>query len=110
MDKNTVFITGYAKLPEGITAKEMYKVICIGLLLDSESGRIEDADCTLATVTARTIVKDILTDKNINNMDEIIQEIEARYWGHAKKAVIAAAKMCAERFYAYKLNKGENIN
>lgn len=109
MDKNTVFITGYAKLPEGITAKEMYKVICIGLLLDGESGRILDADCTLVTTTARAIVKDILTEKNINNMDEILQEIEARYWGHAKKAVVAAIKMCAERFYAFNLNKGENI-
>lgn len=110
MDKNTVFITGYAKLPEGITAKEMYKVICIGLLLDSSTGRIVDADCTLATATARAMVKDILAEKNINHIDEIIQEIEARYWGHAKKAVIAATKMCSERFYAYKVNMSEIIS
>lgn len=85
MNKKTVFISGYAKPPEGTTIKEVYKVICIGLLLDGESGKIIDADCTLETTTARDVVKDILIDKNINNLDEIIQEIKTRYWGHAKK-------------------------
>lgn len=104
MNNRTVFISGYAKPPEGTTIKEVYKVICAGLLVDGESGRIADADCTLETTTARDIFKDILINKNINNLDEIVNELEARYWGHARKTIIAATKMCAERFHAFKLN------
>lgn len=46
-----VLFSGYAKLPVGITAAEMYKVIGVIVVVDMKSGLIVKADCTLATGT-----------------------------------------------------------
>lgn len=50
-----VLFSGYAKLPVGITAAEMYKVIGVIVVVDMKSGVIVKADCTLATELARRI-------------------------------------------------------
>lgn len=50
-----VLFSGYAKLPVGITAAEMYKVIGVIVVVDMKSGLIVKADCTLATELARAI-------------------------------------------------------
>ena len=44
-----VLFSGYAKLPVGITAAEMYKVIGVIVVVDMKSGLIVKADCTLAS-------------------------------------------------------------
>ena len=47
-----VLFSGYAKLPVGITAAEMYKVIGVIVVVDMKSGLIVKADCTLAIYCA----------------------------------------------------------
>lgn len=44
-----VLFSGYAKLPVGITAAEMYKVIGVIVVVDMKSGLIVKADCRLHT-------------------------------------------------------------
>lgn len=98
MDYNRIFVSGYAKLPKGITAEELYKVIGIGLVVYKSTGEIIEADCTLATDTGKRFIIELLKGKNINQVDRIIEEIKTRYFGHAKKALISALKMCHEKF------------
>ncbi len=99
MDSRQIFVTGYARLPQGITASELYTVIAIGLVIRMDSGEILETDCTLATDTARRFVRDLITGKNINNLDEIIDEIRLSYFGHAKKAIVSALKMCHTKYH-----------
>lgn len=49
MERTEIFVTGYAKLPQGITAAELYSIIAVGMLVDRNTGVIGDVDCTLAT-------------------------------------------------------------
>jgi hypothetical protein len=96
--KNEVFVTGYAKLPQGITASELYTVICVGLLVDKETGIIIDAECSLVTSLARKVFKDLVVDHNIKDMDEIESGFVQHYFGSAKKALISATRTCHEKF------------
>jgi hypothetical protein len=100
MKDNTIFITGYARLPQGIAAEELYSVIAVGLVIDIRTGEIIEADCSLVTDTSRRFVRDMIEGENINNIDEIIAKIKARYFGSARKALISAVKMCQEKYNA----------
>lgn len=93
-----VFVSGYAKLPSGITASELYKIIVVGLVVDRETGLIIDGECSLVTGIAKRFFSDIVVNKNLNNIEEIEQEFIDVYYGSAKKALISAMKTCYERY------------
>lgn len=103
MEVNEVFVTGYAKLPQGITAKELYSIIAVGLLLDEDSGEIIDADCSLVTSVARNFVKKLLVGRNIEDLEEIEELFNQKYHGSARKALISAIRTCNEKFKQLKL-------
>lgn len=96
--KNEVFVTGYAKLPQGITASELYTVICVGLLVDYNTGVILDAECSLVTSLAKRVFKSLVVDRDINDIDAIEKEFVDHYFGSAKKALISAMRTCHEKF------------
>lgn len=97
----TIFIGGYAKLPAGITASEIYKVVGVGLVVNPETGIIVDADCTLATRTGRSFVAELLMGRKLaEDLDFIIEELRLRYHGTAQKALITALKAASEKFRA----------
>lgn len=96
--KNEVFVTGYAKLPQGITASELYTVICVGLLVDKETGIILDAECSLVTSLARRIFKELVVNHNLKDIEEIEAGFIKHYYGSAKKALVSAMRTCHEKF------------
>lgn len=96
--KNKVFVTGYAKLPQGITASELYTVICVGLLVDKETGNIVDAECSLVTSLAKRVFKTLVVDQDIKDIDAIEAGFVETYFGSAKKALISAMRTCHEKY------------
>lgn len=98
MEPFEIFISGYAKLPTGTTAEELYKVIAVGILVDKNTGDILDADCTVVTDVAKKLIKKILIGKNILNFEEIEKIINERYFGNVKKALISSTKKCHDKF------------
>lgn len=96
--KNEVFVTGYAKLPQGITASELYTVICVGLLVDRKTGIINDAECSLVTNLAKRVFHELVITKNLLDIDIIEADIVDCYYGSAKKALISAMRTCNEKF------------
>ncbi len=109
METNEILITGYAKLPQGITAKELYSVIAVGLIVEKNSGVIIDSDCSLATALAKDFVKKILVGTNINDVEAIEKKFKKYYYGSARKAIISATKTCAEK-YKQICESGEDYN
>jgi hypothetical protein len=99
-----IFVTGYAKLPKGITAAQMYKVIGLGLTIAKNSGIILDADCSLAIESGESILREILVGHNLEEVDKIAEIIESNYLGHAKKAVISALFSAHKTYKNYKDN------
>ncbi|MCT4604610.1 MAG: DUF3870 domain-containing protein [Marinisporobacter sp.] len=95
---NKVFISGYAKLPKGITATELYSVISVGLLVNRYTGEILDAEASLVTTVAKNFFKNNLVGENINHVDEIEKIFKESYYGSARKAIISALRTCHEKF------------
>ena len=101
-----VLFSGYAKLPVGITAAEMYKVIGVIVVVDMKSGLIVKADCTLATELARQYIAQCLIGYNLSNGHEELQNIlERQYQGSAKKAVATAMRIIMTNTAALKTGK-----
>ncbi|WP_026476983.1 DUF3870 domain-containing protein [Alkaliphilus transvaalensis] len=98
MEPFEIFISGYAKLPSGTTAEELYKVVAVGVLVDKNTGKILDADCSLVTEVAKKHVNRILVGKNLLRFEEIEEAFNNRYFGTVKKALISSTKKCCEKF------------
>ena len=97
-----ILFSGYAKLPTGITASEIYKVIGVVLLVDEDTGEIIQADCTLATAVARNHVSSILVGKQLANPDYLVRIVDTTYQGSAKKAIITAIRIIYDKYRSYK--------
>jgi hypothetical protein len=99
-----VFVTGYARLPQGITATELYKVVGVGLTISKQSGVILDADCSLVTRTGKEFFKETVKGHNINEIELIVKQFERNYLGHAKRAIITALRTAHKRFDCFRDN------
>ncbi|NLB81842.1 MAG: DUF3870 domain-containing protein [Clostridiaceae bacterium] len=98
MKFNEILITGYAKLPQGITAKELYSAIVLAVVVEKQSGIIVASECSLVTELAKKFVRDILVGSSLNDLDEIEQKFKRHYYGSARKAILSAVKNCAEKY------------
>ncbi|MCC9293310.1 DUF3870 domain-containing protein [Clostridium sp. WLY-B-L2] len=99
MKKDNIFITGYAKLPKGITASQLYGgEVVIGVIVNRYSGEIQDIECSFVTDTAKKYAKELLIGRNLNDIREIVSDIEDNYFGMAKKSFIAVLINCYERY------------
>jgi hypothetical protein len=98
-----VLFSGYAKLPTGITATELYRVIGLVILIDMETETIVEADCTLATSVARNHVSQTLMGQTLKNGPEpLVRLIDQVYQGSAKKAIITAIRISYDKYRSYK--------
>lgn len=101
--QDTIFITGYAKLPGGITASELYRVVGIGIEVDHATSTIISADCTLATEVGRAFFARLVVGKRLEeDFPNLVEEIERRYQGNAQKALITALRISREKYKAFK--------
>ncbi len=105
--RDVVFFTGYAKLPRGITASELFEVVGVGMEIDVRTGTIVDAECTLATRLGRRFFRRLVVGRNIDTgLTALIGEIERRYQGSAQKAIITALKIICEKYRSYRAKEG----
>ena len=101
-DDGLVLFSGYAKLPVGITASEMYKVIGVILVIRVETGEIIEADCTLATAVARNYVSRLLVGQSIKNGPEtVLRLIDKIYQGSAKKAIMTSMRIIYDKYRSF---------
>ncbi|SCY99797.1 DUF3870 domain-containing protein [Alkaliphilus peptidifermentans] len=98
MEPYKIFISGYAKLPTGTTAEELYKVIALGIILDKNTGEILDADCSVVTSVAKEHVRELLVGKNLKNIEAIEEEFKNRYYGSVKKSLISSVRKCYTKY------------
>lgn len=99
MKREEILITGYSKLPKGITANEMYGgIIAVGIVVNRSTGEIVDCDCTLITRVAKEFVNQIIIGRNIKDIEPVEIDLQENYLGSAKKAIISALKICQERY------------
>ena len=99
---DTIFVTGYAKLPSSITAEKLYQVIAIGVEIDPQTGVIVETDCTLATEVGKNFYRKLVLGYNLfDGIDGLVERFEKRYHGSARKAIITGLKIMYEKWLAY---------
>ena len=102
---DTLFVTGYAKLPAGITASQLSEVVGISLEVEPD-GLIVRADCTLFTELGRDFFRRMVVGYRLSTqVDEIYRRIYRHYHGNAQKALIAALKSAREKYMAYAVDE-----
>ncbi|GED67237.1 hypothetical protein BRE01_09390 [Brevibacillus reuszeri] len=99
----TIFCTGYSRLPDGMAAKNLYGVMGVGFEIDPESDKIVNASCTFVTNMCNDFIKSILVGHDLKNgVDLPIQKFERRYFGLGKKAIVSAIRDAYNQFEIYK--------
>ena len=107
MERETVLLSGYARLPAGTVSSEIYKVMALVFVVEVETGTILKAGCTLSTRLSERFVAELLVGKSLlSDLAEMIALINKRYQGAAKKTIITALRIISDKYLAYVSGKG----
>ncbi len=99
----TIFLTGYARLPAGITASKVSDVVGVGVEVEPETGNIVDAECTLSTALARDFFRRLVVGRSLDtDFPGIVRSLERRYHGSAQKALVTALKTVLEKYQSHR--------
>lgn len=102
MDSERVLFSGYARLPAGSVSSEVFRILGLVVVVDLEKGTILEAECTLSTSLSSRFVTNLLVGNSLcGDMAELIERINTIYQGTAKKAIIAALRIIAEKYALY---------
>lgn len=97
---NTVYFIAYARLSQSIPAGKMMEAVGVGIIINPETGVIEDTSCTLLTQEAKDFLKDIITGFNVHEapIENLIKKVSSRYHGMSQKAICVALNGAYERY------------
>ena len=97
-----VLFSGYARLPAGTVASELYGVMALVFLIDVSDGTIVDMECTLSTRLSERFLASLLIGKRLTReATDLIDSIQDVYQGTAKKAIVTSLRIVAEKYHAY---------
>lgn len=104
-EKNTIYILGTSKISQNDPISAFYDIFFIGIILERDSGKIIDSTCNMVRDMTTDFIRSILIGQNlVTDIDEIIDEIQDRFYGMAQKAVIAAIKDARNKYIMIKNN------
>lgn len=104
MHNNTLFIAGYARLPQGMAAKTLFDSMTITAEVETQYGVILAVDCTLVTELGRDYLRSLLRGRSLNDgVEPLIAQITRHYKGKAASALIAALRDLEHQYQALKL-------
>lgn len=105
MLEDTIFIIGDARTQEDNPITYRYKRFFIAFVVEFKTGKIIKTECSttlnLTNEFLNSIFNEKILDKDINVIEE---EIEKRYFGSSKKAVIVALKDAVKKYCSIKDN------
>jgi hypothetical protein len=94
-----ILLAGYAKLPTNTAAQKMFDQMVVVADVDFESGIVLDVDCAMATDLARRFVQTMMKGYNLNTgIDNLIEEINLKYYGHLKRALLTAVREIGQQY------------
>lgn len=92
-EKNTIYITGIAHSNNSDPITVKYNIFFLGVIINKSTSEIVDLACNAISPTTVEFIKSIIVGNNIiNDIQEIISEIQERFFGTAQKALIVALK------------------
>ena len=101
--KDTVFITGVAKLAKDDPIASRYEVFFISLIVDKNTDRIVNLACNTASNMTEEFIRSLLIGRNIvEDLGAIEEGIRSRFFGLVQKALIVSLKDAYNRYIMVK--------
>lgn len=96
---STVFVTGHAKPAKDDAINAVYQVFSLSLIIERETDTIVDVACTMVMGKSEEFIRSILCGKNIvADMEDLQQEIRARFLTLAQKPMVVALRDAQNRY------------
>ena len=97
--KNTIYITGISRANSTDPITVMYNGFFLGAIIDRDTGEIIDVTSNAISNVTTDFIRSMLVEYNLlKDMDEMINEINSRFFGTAQKALIVALKEIHNKF------------
>lgn len=103
-NENCIYFSAHAKLPSDMPSGEVYKAVDVALIIDPDTGTIEDASITLLTNEAVSFLKQIIIGYNLNenSVEPLLEKIKNKYFGNSQKAICVSLKLIYEKYLEWK--------
>lgn len=103
MDSNTVYVIGHGRTQSDNPIMNVYSQFFIGFSINVETDEVIDAAASFILDETKNFVRTLFVGKKFDDVyDDIINDIERRYWGGSQRALIVAYKDAVKH---YVLNK-----
>jgi len=97
--KDTIYITGTAKIGRHDPISSRDDIFFIGLIIDRSSHKIVDSTCNMVRDITNDFIKSIIVSYDIvAEIDLLIEEIKDRFHGMAQKSVCASIKDARNKY------------
>ena len=107
---DTIIIVGSARLPENTTAKHVFGYVTVELEIDPLDARIVDVSCVSLPFLVEKILHTALLGKKIDQgIRDSIEQLDRRFFGITRKAVIAALEDAYRRYKKVLEEKGQMV-
>lgn len=104
--RSYIICVGYSKLPDGMTAKNLYGNMGIGLKIDEETHGIISVSATFVTNMCSSFIDEMMVGHCMDDgIDSVIDEFEGKYYGLGKKSIIAAIRDAYNQYQIYVSSK-----
>lgn len=108
--RQNILLAAYAKLPVGTSAQRIYDNLVLVLIVERQSGLIQQAEVSFVTQTARDFLAGLLCGYNLNQGAEpLLQLLQEVYFGPLKKALLSAIKMAAAQYAEAVANQNQEV-
>ena len=94
----TIYLTGEAKSPTNNPITSQWGLFFIGLVVDTETHVILDADCTATLTLTVEFVRELLVGRSLLEDDMLVESITDRYHGSSQRALAAAVRSAAAKY------------
>ena len=106
-NNNIVAFVTSAKVPANSPTSDIHSVISMGLMINYETGVIENVSSTFISGAINEFLHDIIVDRNIHKeFKEILDDIEVYYNGSAKWAIRLCLKKDFEDYIKWREKRG----
>ena len=73
--RNTVLLSGYAKLPSSTTVEAVYSILVVAVSFDNRTGIIVEAEASMVTELAKRFISNLMVGYNLNDgPEELMKE------------------------------------
>lgn len=94
----TIYLTGDAKSPGNNPITTQFGLFFVGLVVDTETHVIREADCTAALPLTVSFVRELLVGRSLLADDALVESITERYHGSSQKALAAAVRAASAKY------------